>query len=120
VDYRPQQAWWEEIGAALGREPSVAALTEDYGLRLAYWGWQEATVWPSSGDVYLAQVRGGGRNFEAFFEKLAGKKAFFLVTDMDDYARQVELQALLAGYPVYAQGEGYIIYDLQHPLEAQP
>jgi 4-amino-4-deoxy-L-arabinose transferase-like glycosyltransferase len=120
VDYRPQQAWWEEVGAALGRDASVAALTEDYGLRLAYWGWQEAAIWPSSGDVYLAQVRGGGRNFEAFFEKLAGKKAFFLVTDMEDYARQVELQTLLAGYPVYAQGEGYVIYDLQRPLEAQP
>ncbi|MFZ5912130.1 MAG: ArnT family glycosyltransferase [Chloroflexota bacterium] len=120
VDYRPQAAWWEEIGAALGREASVVALSQDYGLRLAYWGWVDAAVWPSSGDAYRAQVLGGGRDFEAFFEKMAGKKAYFLVADMDDFARQPELQALLAGYPVYAQGEGYVIYDLRHPSEAQP
>ncbi len=126
VNYRPQAACWQEIGAALGREASVIALSQDYGLRLAYWGWQEAAVWPSSGDVYRAQVVGGGRDFEAFFEKMAGKKRFFLVTDMDDFARQPELQSLLADYPVYAQGEGfsdcqrYVIYDLQPALEARP
>ncbi len=120
VDYRPQAAWWQEIGATLGREASVVALSQDYGLRLAYWGWVEAAVWPSSGDMYRAQVLGGGRDFEAFFEKMAGKKHFFLVTDMDDFARQPELQSLLAGYPVYAQGEGYVIYDLRHSQETQP
>ncbi|MFZ5820332.1 MAG: ArnT family glycosyltransferase [Chloroflexota bacterium] len=120
VDYRPQQAWWEEIGAALGREASVVALSPDYGLQLAYWGWVDAAVWPSSGDAYRAQALGGGRDFEAFFEKMAGKKRFFLVADMDDFARQPELRSLLAGYAVYAQGEGYVIYDLQRPLEAQP
>ncbi len=126
VDYRPQAACWQEIGAALGREASVIALSQDYGLRLAYWGWQEAAVWPSSGDAYRAQVVGGGLDFKAFFEKMAGKKRFFLVTDMDDFARQPELQSLLADYPVYAQGEGvpdcqgYVVYDLQPALEAQP
>lgn len=120
VDYRPQAAWWQEIGAALGREASVVALSPDYGLQLAYWGWVEAAVWPSSGDVYRAQTLGSGRDFEALFEKMAGKKRFFLVADMDEFARQPQLQSLLAGYPIYAQGEGYVIYDLQHPQEAQP
>lgn len=120
VDYRPQAAWWQEIGATLGREASVAALSPDYGMRLAYWGWVDAAVWPSSGDVYLARVRGRERDFEAFFEKIAGKKRFFLVADMDEFARQPELQSLLAGYAVYAEGQGYVIYDLQRPLETQP
>lgn len=120
TDYRPQQAWWEEISASLGQDASLIALTEDYGLRLAYWGWQNAAIWPSSGDMYLSQVRGGGRNFEAFFERVAGKKAFFLVTDLEDFTRQPELQALLANYPVYVQGDGYIIYDLLHPMQRQP
>ncbi len=119
-DYRPQAAWWAEIGAALGREASVVALSQDYGLRLAYWGWVEAAVWPSSGDEYRAQVFGGGRDFQALFEKVASKKRFFLVTDMDSFARQPQLQALLAGYPIYAQGEGYVIYDLRPVGEAQP
>jgi len=120
TDYRPRQDWWEEISAALGRDASLAALTEDYGLQLSYWGWQNAAVWPSSGDIYLSQVRGSQRNFQAFFDRIAGKKAFFLVTDMDDFNRQPELQALLAGYPLHAGGDGYLIYDLLHPVEAQP
>ncbi|GAB4503171.1 MAG: hypothetical protein Fur0043_01630 [Anaerolineales bacterium] len=120
VDYRPQAAWWQEIGAALGRETPVIALSPDYGLRLAYWGWVDAAVWPSSGDTYRAQAFSGGRDFRAFFEKMAGKKRFFLVADMDDFARQPELQTLLAAYPVYAQGQGYVIYDLQPAGGTQP
>jgi hypothetical protein len=42
------------------------------------------------------------------------------VTDLEDFAKQKELRALLAGYPLIIQGDGYLIYDLQHPLEAQP
>ena len=48
------------------------------------------------------------------------KKSLFLVTDLEDFAKQKELQALLAGYPVLVQGDGYLIYDLQHTLETQP
>lgn len=120
VDYRPQEAYWAEIREALGPGASVATLTEDYGNRLAYWGWQKAEIWPSSGDLYQAHLRGNQRDIDNMFAEMAAKKALFLVTDLEDFARQTDLQALLAGYPVLAQGNGYLIYDLQRPLEAQP
>lgn len=120
VDYRPQEAYWAEIREALGPGASVATLTEDYGNRLAYWGWQKAEIWPSSGDLYQAHLRGNQRDIDNLFAEMAAKKALFLVTDLEDFARQTDLQALLAGYPVLAQGNGYLIYDLQRPLEAQP
>ena len=114
-------AYWTEIHDVLGSGASVVALTEDYGNRLAYWGWQKATIWPSSGDLYQADVRGNQRDIEKLFaEMTAAKKSLFLVTDLEDFAKQTELQALLAGYPVLVQGDGYLIYDLQHPLEPQP
>ena len=120
VDYRPQVAYWAEIREALGPGASVVALTEDYGNRLAYWGWLKAANWPSSGDLYQADVRGNQRDIEALFAELAASKNFFLVTDLEDFAKQTDLQAQLAVYPVLVRGNGYLIYDLQHPLEAQP
>jgi len=117
VDYRPQEAYWAEIRAVLGSQNSVIALTEDYGLRMVYWGWLKTALWPSSGDLYQADVRGNQRNIEKLFSETAASKALFLVTDLDDFAKQTELQMLLKGYSV-SQGDGYLVYDLQHPLES--
>jgi len=120
VDYRPQVQYWAEIRETLGPNASVIALTEDYGNRLAYWGWMKAAIWPSYGDLYQADVRGNQRDIKKLFSEVAAQKAFFLVTDLDDFAKQTELQAQLNDYPVLVQGDGYLIYDLQHPLETQP
>jgi len=120
IDYRPQEAYWAEIHDVLGYDASVIALTEDYGNRLSYWGWQKAALWPSSGDLYQAQARGNQRDIAKLFSEMATKKELFLVTDLEDYARQTELQALLADFPVIVQGDGYFIYDLGHPTESQP
>ena len=119
VDYRPQEAMWLEIGETL-QGGSVEALTQDYGTWLAYWGWQNATIWPSYGDLYQASVRGSQRDIDRLFDEVAASKTHFLVTDMDDFRKQPELRARLAYYSVVAQGDGYLIYDLQHPLESAP
>jgi hypothetical protein len=118
VDYRPQQATWAEIGQAL-QGGSTAALTQDYGTWLAYWGWRSAEIWPSSGDLYQASARGNTRDIAKLFDEIAASKTYFLVTDMNDFKKQPELRAWLAEYPVVAQGDGYIIYNLQGVLESQ-
>jgi hypothetical protein len=120
VDYRPQAARWAEIRETLGAGASFVALTEDYGNSLAYWGWLKAPLWPSSGDLYQADVRGNQRDIENLFAEITAQKAFFLVTDLEDFAKQPGLQAELSIYPILEQGDGYLIYDLEHPLEAQP
>jgi len=120
VDYRSQVAYWAEIHEVLGNQASIVALTEDYGLRMVYWGWMKAFIWPSSGDLYQADARGNQRDIGNLFKKTVAQKSLFLVTDLEDFAKQTELRALLTGYPVLVQGNGYIIYDLQHELETQP
>jgi hypothetical protein len=119
VDYRPQVAYWAEIREALGPGASFVALTEDDGNRLSYWGWLKAPLWPSSGDLYQANARGNQRDIDTLFAEMTAQKDFFLVTDLGDLAKQPELQAQLAHYPVLDQGHGYLIYDLRHPVEAQ-
>ena len=56
TNYRPQAGMWAEIGDRLDHGPNVVALTQDYGSRLAYWGWQNTVVWPYLGDFEYRQV----------------------------------------------------------------
>ncbi len=116
VDYRPQVAMWAEIGDKLGHGHNVVALTQDYGTRLAYWGWQDAQIWPNSGDVDYHTARGASINLQRLFPNMTRGKEYFLVTDFDELNRQPDLKQRLAGFSVYAQGSGYVIYDLQKPL----
>jgi 4-amino-4-deoxy-L-arabinose transferase-like glycosyltransferase len=114
VDYRPQAAMWAEIGARLGPEARLVALTEDYGSRLAYWGWLDSAAWPVAGDfAYHADLRGAQDDFEERFNRLALKRDFFLVTLPEELRLQPLLNERLGEYPIFAQGDGYVIYDLR-------
>ncbi len=113
VDYRPEAAMWTEISGVVG-DANLAGLTEDYGQRLAYYGWLNSINWPTAGDLnYHDDLRGAQRDFDEMFTELALKKDLFIVTDFDELERQPFLQEKLSQYPIYAAGDGYVIYDLQ-------
>ncbi len=116
VDYRPEAAMWVQIGDKLGHGAGVVALTQDYGSRLAYWGWQDANIWPNSGDIDYRDLRGVSFDYSLLFKDLTKNKDFFLVTDFEELNRQPNLKAQLTGFSVYAQGDGYTIFDLQNPI----
>ncbi len=113
VDYRPEAAMWAKIGDLLGHASGVVALTQDYGQRLNYWGWQNAEIWPNSGDIDYHELRGGSFDPASRFQQITRGKKFFLVTDFAELDRQADLKQKLALFPVFAQGEGYVIYDLR-------
>jgi 4-amino-4-deoxy-L-arabinose transferase-like glycosyltransferase len=116
VDYRPQEAYWASIGQALNHSASVIALTQDYGYPLVYWGFQKATIWPDYGDLQYRD-RAGKSDFASRFQNLTRKKAYFLVTDFNEFQYQPELKDYLYGqYPIYLQGDGFVVFDLTHPL----
>jgi hypothetical protein len=116
ADYRPQAEFWNQIGETV-RGYRVVALTQEYGLPLAYWGWTGAANWPDSSDIEYHALRGGDASFEKSFERLTKNKDLFLITDLADFARQPDLQKRLSHFAIFAEGEGYIIYNLRHPLE---
>jgi len=106
-DYRPQAAFWAEVGEAIGHQPGVIAITADYGYPLAYYGWQNSDPWPLAPDI---------QEFDEVFARLTANKAYFLITDFAEYQRQPELQKRLSeNYRVLAQGNGYLVFDLYHP-----
>jgi hypothetical protein len=118
VDYRPEAAMWAEIGGQFDDEARVVALTQDYGSRLEYWGWKRFPTWPYLGDAGYANIRAGVLSFDDLFKKNASKKDYFLVTDLEELNRQSQLkERLFSSYPVYLEGNGYLIFDLKHPLQ---
>jgi len=120
-DYRNEPAFWAEIGDKLGHIPDVVGLTQDYGNRLAYWGWQSSTNWFTSADIGLRYLAGQNVDLmKNFTDDTAGKK-YFLVTMFGEFDQQPEVKNLLyTHYPIFAQTDEYIIFDLQHPLQTQP
>lgn len=112
VDYRPEAHMWREISEK-AKGYNLAGLTQDYGTRLAYWGWLPITSWPTFGDLnYHQDLRGAQNDFEEQFEELALKKDLFIVTDFEELDRQPLLKEKLTQFSIFAQGENYIIYDL--------
>src|SRR5215213_1517342 len=121
VDYRPQAALWAEIGEQFEEDARVVALTQDYGSRLEYWGWRRFATWPYVGDAGYANIRGGVFSFDDLFNRYSSKMNYFLVTDFDEFNRQSELKArLLSSYPVYSEGDGYLIFDLKKSAQQDP
>ncbi len=121
VNYRPQQAYWEEIGEKLGRNPSVIALTQDYGYRLEYWGWVKPQYWPYTGDDELRGIDSvTAEQFDQRFAELTDSVQYFLITDFTELAKQPTLAEELEKYPIVYEntlgGMSYIVYDLFHPL----
>jgi 4-amino-4-deoxy-L-arabinose transferase-like glycosyltransferase len=54
-DYRAEPAFWQSLGDRLRDEP-VVGLTQDYGYRLAYYGWDSISNWPGSGDINVRKL----------------------------------------------------------------
>ena len=88
----------------------MVSITTDYGYPLEYYGWQNNNPWPLAADI---------KDFRKTFAFQAADKYYFLVTDFAEYDRQPGLKSFLsATFPVLAQGEGYLVFDLLHPLAA--
>ena len=103
-DTRPSAQIYAEIGKTLQHQPGIVALTSDYGYPLAYFGWQNVSLWSAA------------ENFEQGFSQQTFEKAYFVVTDFDELARQPQLAEKLSTYRVFAQTREYIIYDLKVPI----
>jgi 4-amino-4-deoxy-L-arabinose transferase-like glycosyltransferase len=118
-DYRHEPAHWANIGEIIDHNPSVVGLVHDYGNRLAYFGWVTPKIWPPLGQQSLRELQGKPAiEVQEWFNNRAGNKDFFLVTMKNQFEKQPELKNLLyENFPVYAEGDGYLIFDLRNPLE---
>ena len=110
-DFRHEPAFWELVGDAIPADADTIALTQDYGYRLMLWGWRKVTLWPLSTD--LAAARNSERDLAAQFGELTAGKDYFLVTAFNQLDKQPDLKKILDGYPIAAEGDGFVLYNLQ-------
>ncbi|HEY59392.1 MAG TPA: glycosyltransferase family 39 protein [Anaerolineae bacterium] len=117
VDYYAEEAFWQEMGTLLGHDAKVIALSEDYGNRLAYWGWLTPTNWMTVDDIQLRKDAGLDFNFQTVFDESTAGKDYFLITLFDELERQPELKKLLySNYQISKEGKRFVLFDLRRPL----
>lgn len=109
--FRHEPAFWEKVGKQIPVDGETIALTQDYGFRAMLWGWKHVELWPLVTD--LSTIKNGGRDYSEQFAELTGGKEYFLVTAFGQLDKQPGLKTILDTYPVIAQGDGYILYDLR-------
>lgn len=117
TDFSAEPRSWQKVGEAIPKGASFVALTNDYGLRLNYYGWRGASYyWPGQPDLELSGLRGNPAiNTAALFKEVIQGKSYFLVTALGEFEKQPELKAILQNYPIYVQGNGWMVYDLTRP-----
>ncbi|NIM94217.1 MAG: hypothetical protein GTO18_10965 [Anaerolineales bacterium] len=115
-DYRPRKAYLEHIGALLEHRSSVLLVTRDYGFPIVYYGWIAGSYWAEfpSLEAECKTSNGISRDCEiAIRERLAGHSDL-VITELKDLERGPSIkQFLYASYAVKAEGEGFVIFDLQ-------
>jgi 4-amino-4-deoxy-L-arabinose transferase-like glycosyltransferase len=112
-DFSAAPVLWRSIGEAIPEDADVVGLTQDYGFDLMYWGWRKVQAWPVR--TALSDLRAGDRDIQARFAEMAAGKDYFLVTAFGQLESQPALAEALNEYAVAAEGEGYILYDLNAP-----
>jgi hypothetical protein len=117
--YNKEPIPWQKMGQELPRDGDIIGLTHDYGNRLKYYGWRTIKqLWPAQGDLELSAAAGADRigDFAPYFEQQTAGMSYFLVTLFGDLDAQPQLKAMLYDhYPIYQQGDGYVLFDLRHP-----
>ncbi|MEJ2354229.1 MAG: glycosyltransferase family 39 protein, partial [Anaerolineales bacterium] len=54
-DFRAEARYWQEVGEAIPDNGKTIALTQNYGHYLMYYGWEKVKLWPTTGEIKLAQ-----------------------------------------------------------------
>jgi hypothetical protein len=117
-DYRNEPAYWQQIASYLPTQGKIIGLTQDYGYRLMYYGWRKVTLWPNRGEQNLSILRGSEKEFEDYFVGRTENKSYFLITSFNQFNDQPTLKEFLYdNYPILAEGDGYLIFDLGQPLK---
>jgi hypothetical protein len=113
-NYANEPVTWQRIGEAIPTDGSFVLLTNDYGVRLGYYGWRSpARFWPSADDLMIRNLRGADSlDTAATFEELTTGQAYFVVTADAELQAQPELQAILNTRPLLSEGDGFQIYQL--------
>jgi len=114
MDYRNEPQFWQEIASDLAPYGPAVGLTQDYGLRLTYWGGISIANWFTADELQLRQAAGQQVEIDQLFSEKTENANAFLVTLGDEFAKQEDLKQILDGnYPQVSSIPGVWLYDLR-------
>lgn len=114
TSFHDEPDFYRALGSKL-EDYSLVTITPDYGYRLAYWGWKQSLNWLSVGDFNLRALAGNELDQDELFLQAIENRELFLVTDFAEFDRQPEVQQFLSeNFPIFEEGQGYLIYDLRN------
>ena len=122
-NYRNEAIGWQKVGQALPKEGDLIGLTHEMGYRLAYYGRRHVTPWlyTTADEQALSSTADPLGEFKTLFENTIIGQDYFVVTLMNDFNAQPMLKTYLYDhYHIYAEGDGYLIFDLTQPKESAP
>lgn len=117
VDYRGEIKFWQNLGTEFGHDKKITGLVSDYGYRLSYWGWMKVSPWMQMMDINLRELAGEEIDYQAALEQSLIGNDLFIVTLMDEFARQPELQKYMyLNYTIIKETPEIIIFNLNEKL----
>ncbi len=122
-NYRIEAVAWTQMGGHLPKDGNMIGLTHEQGYRIAYYGWRQVIPWLlTAGDEQaLSSAVDPQAAFKAAFDKATQGQEYFIVTMFNDFNALPMLKSYLyEHYPIYGEGDGYLIFDLTQPLESAP
>lgn len=122
-NYRSEPAGWIKVGQAIPKDGHLIGITHEQGYRLIYYAWRFVTPWPytTEDEQSLTSKANPQAEFQTRFENAIQDQDYFVVTLFGEFDSQPMLKAYLYDhFPIYAQSDSYLIFDLTHPKESAP
>jgi len=118
-DFRHEPGYYFKVASYVSPDDKIIALSQDYGFRLAYYGWINLQNWTRlerlipPGEKITEQD-----SYSSRFETVMEKYDFFIITRMKDFREQPDLRNELTDhYPVLVESGGFMIFDLRERLD---
>jgi 4-amino-4-deoxy-L-arabinose transferase-like glycosyltransferase len=115
VSLQRQVAVQEEIGTLVRHSAKTVFLSGDYGVPLEYHGVLCGNSWPLGWDLEWERLArkptlAAPERFERWYAKDA--PAYFIVEDLQEFAKQPDLERFLSRFPIVAKSPDYVIFAL--------
>ena len=119
-DYRNEPYYYNKVVDFVGRESKVVTLSQDYGNRIAYYGWIKPKDWKAFKNNDQTPILESGMDpFEEYFREFTEEFDYFIITRIKEFQRQEQLfDFLYENFDIFEEGGGYIIFDLNKELDS--
>jgi len=118
-DFRHEPGYYYKVASHVSPDDKIIALSQDYGFRLAYYGWINLQNWSRLERLLPPGEKITEQNpYSDRFESMMEDYDFFIITRMKTFREDPELRTeLIENYPVLVEGGGYMIFDLRERLD---